>query len=104
MRFDPHRAAAGESSQRDFFDRPPVQPTCKSRVMHDLAIANVDSVMQITAAGCNEVRAQRRLLALRHQLFQASHCEHPPVILRSETMRPVSYVVVSGLARGVTDE
>jgi hypothetical protein len=74
MRFDPYRAAAGESSQRNFFDGAPAQPICESRVVHDLAIANVDSVMQISPARCNEVRAQRRLLKLRGQLFQASHC------------------------------
>jgi hypothetical protein len=74
MRFDPYRAAAGESSQRNFFDGSPAQPICKPGVMHDLAIAHVDSVMQISSAGCNEVRTQRRLLKLWGQLFHASHC------------------------------
>jgi hypothetical protein len=74
MRFDPYRAAAGESSQRNFFDGSPAQPICKSRVMHDLAIAHIDSVVQISSTGCNEVRTQRWLLKLWDQLFQASHC------------------------------
>src|SRR5882757_10293474 len=77
VRFDPHRVAAGESRHRDLFDWPPVQATRKSRVMHDPAITHVDPVMQIAAAGCNEVRAQRWLLALRRQLSQAGHCERP---------------------------
>jgi hypothetical protein len=65
MRIDPHRSAACESNKRDLFDWSPVQPNCESCVVHDVAVAHVDSVMQIASAGCNEVRAQRRFLTLQ---------------------------------------
>ena len=80
VRFDPYRAAAGKSSQGDFLDRPPLKPTCESRVVHDFTAAHVDSVMHKTTAGCNEVGAQRRLLTLGHQLFRASHAENPLIV------------------------
>ncbi len=49
--------------------------------MHDPAITHIDSVMQIAAAACNEVRAQGGLLRLRRELFQANHCELPLVLM-----------------------
>jgi hypothetical protein len=63
-------------SQGDLFNRPPMQANCESRVVHDLALADVDSVMQIASAGGNEVSAQRGLLVLQRQLFESSHCAH----------------------------
>jgi hypothetical protein len=80
VKFDPDRLAACESIHGDFFDRSPVQATCKPGVMNDPAITHIDSVMQIAAAAGNEVRAQRRLVILRRQLFQANHCELPQVL------------------------
>jgi hypothetical protein len=80
VKFDPHRLAAGESIQRHFFDRSPVQATCETGVMNDPAITHIDSVMQIAAPAGNEVRAQRRLVILRRQMFQASHYELPQVL------------------------
>src|SRR5882757_10470949 len=50
VKLDPHTLAAGESIHRDFFDRSPVQATCKSGVMNDPPITHIDSVMQIAAA------------------------------------------------------
>ena len=34
----------------------------KARVVNDLETADIDSVMQIPTAGCDEVRTQRRFL------------------------------------------
>jgi len=42
---DPDSAAAGEASERSLFHRPSVQALCESRVVHDVAAANVDSVV-----------------------------------------------------------
>jgi hypothetical protein len=95
MSFDPHRSATGESSQRDLFDWPSVQPSRESRVVHDLAVTHVNSVMQIPSAGCDEVRAQGRLLTLQRQPFKFSHCELPLVVLL-----PEGDAAVSGLRRG----
>ena len=47
---DPARVAARETSERNLFHRPSVEAMCESRVMHDLAIADVDSVMLVTTA------------------------------------------------------
>ena len=41
----PDRLAAGETSERNFFHRPSAQTVRESRVMHDFAVANVDSVV-----------------------------------------------------------
>ena len=40
-----------------------MQAACESRVVHDLTVADVDSVMQIASAGCNQVGAQGRLVS-----------------------------------------
>jgi len=50
-------------SKRYFFHRPPVQAVPESRVMNDLATADVDSVVQIAAARCDDVCTQGRLWA-----------------------------------------
>jgi hypothetical protein len=42
-------------TQRNFFHRPSVKAVCESRVMHDLAITDVDSVMLVTTARCDNV-------------------------------------------------
>ncbi len=52
---EPDSAAAGETSERSLFHRPSVQALCESRVVHDLAAANVDSVVQIAVALCDNV-------------------------------------------------
>ena len=52
---DAARVAARETSERNFFHRPSVKAVCESRVMHDLAIADVDSVMPITTTLCDNV-------------------------------------------------
>jgi len=49
---DPDRATAGETIESCFFHRASAQAVCESRVVHDLAAANVDSVMQISATRC----------------------------------------------------
>jgi hypothetical protein len=46
----PDWIAAGEASERRFFHRSSTQAACESCVMHDVAVAYVDPVMQITAA------------------------------------------------------
>jgi hypothetical protein len=70
MRFDPHRPAARESSQRDFFDWPPMQATCESCVVHHVAVAHIDSVVQIASARCNKVSPQG-------EGKSRNHGEHP---------------------------
>lgn len=57
---DPNRAAAGESSKRDLFHRPSVQATHEPGVVHDVAAADIDSVMQKATAERDEMRAQGR--------------------------------------------
>ena len=52
---DPDRATAGEISERYLFHRPSAKPEAESRVMHDLAIADVDSVVQITTTRRDDV-------------------------------------------------
>jgi hypothetical protein len=48
--------------ERNFFHRSPAQAVREARVVNDLASADVDAVMQISAPRCDKVRAQRRLL------------------------------------------
>jgi hypothetical protein len=45
---DRDRATAGEISERYLFHRSSAKPVAESRVMHDFAIADIDSVVQIT--------------------------------------------------------
>ena len=52
---DPNALAAGETSERYFFHRSSAQTICQSRVVHNLAAADVDSVVQIAAARCDKV-------------------------------------------------
>jgi hypothetical protein len=52
---DPGRVAAGETSETNLFHRPSVQAVCESRVMHDLATTDIDSVMQVTTTRCDNV-------------------------------------------------
>src|SRR5437773_1585081 len=52
---DPDRATAGETIESCFFHRASAQAVCESRVVHDPAAANVDSVMQISATRCDNV-------------------------------------------------
>jgi hypothetical protein len=49
-------------SERNLFYRSPTQTVRETRVVNDPATADVDSVMQIAATRCDEVRAQRRFL------------------------------------------
>ena len=58
----PDALATCETSQRNFFHRPSAQTLRESRVVNNLAIAYVYSVMQISATGCDKVRTQRWLL------------------------------------------
>ena len=48
--------------ERNLFHRSPTQSMREPGVVNDLATADVDSVMQIAATRCDEVRAQRRFL------------------------------------------
>ena len=48
--------------QRNLFHRSPTQTMREPGVVNDFATADVDSVMQIAATRCDEVRAQRRFL------------------------------------------
>src|SRR5262249_3563453 len=68
---DPDRAAASETIESCFFHRPFVKAVCKSRIVHDPAAANVDSVMQISATRCDNVRAQQRFLLGDQKPFSA---------------------------------
>ncbi len=52
---DPARVAVRETSERNFYHRPSVKAVCESRVMHDLATTDVDSVMLVTTARCDNV-------------------------------------------------
>jgi hypothetical protein len=55
-------------SERKCFHRPSAQTLCESRVINDLATADVDAVMEIATAGHNKVRTQRRFLAVVNEL------------------------------------
>jgi hypothetical protein len=63
--------------------------------MNDPAITHIDSVMQIAATAGNEVRAQRRLVILGRQLFQANHCELPQILMVLGTMGRLRYPAIS---------
>lgn len=56
-----------ETSERNFLHRPSAQTVCESRVMHHCAIADVDSMVQKAAAGRDQMRTQRKFLAVVHQ-------------------------------------
>jgi hypothetical protein len=47
--------AAAETSERNLFDGRPSQALRESAVMHDVAVADVDAVMQISAARRNHM-------------------------------------------------
>ena len=56
-----------------------MQTARKSGVMHDLASAHVNPVMQIPSARCDEVRARWGLRRWSSRLFQACHALRPLV-------------------------
>jgi hypothetical protein len=68
---DPNRAAASEPIESCFFHRPSAKAVYKSRIVHDLAAANIDPVMQISATRCDNVRAQQRFLLGEQKPFSA---------------------------------
>ena len=51
----PDRLATGETSERNFFHRPSAQAVPESRVMYDLAVADVDSMVKVAPALGDEV-------------------------------------------------
>jgi hypothetical protein len=55
----PDALATCETSQRNFFHRPSAQTLRESRIVNNLAIAYIYSVMQISAAGRDKMRTQR---------------------------------------------
>jgi hypothetical protein len=59
---DPDALATGETRQRNFFHRPSAQALRESRIVNNVAIACIYSVMQISAPGRDEMRTQRGLL------------------------------------------
>ena len=65
----PDTLAACETSERNFFHRSTAQTVRETRVVNDLASADVDAVMQIAATGRDEVRTQRRFLVTGQQLI-----------------------------------
>ena len=71
IRSDPNRTAASETIESCFFHRPSIKAVCKARIVHDLATANVDSVMQISATRCDNVRAQQSFLVGDQKPFSA---------------------------------
>jgi hypothetical protein len=58
----PDALATCETSQSNFFHRPSAQTLRESRIVNNLAIAYIYSVVQIAATGRDEMRTQRRLL------------------------------------------
>jgi hypothetical protein len=62
VRSHPDVLSAREMSERNFFHRSSAQTVRESRVVNDLASADVDAVMQIAAPRCDKVRTQRRFL------------------------------------------
>jgi hypothetical protein len=58
----PDALATCETSQRNFFHRPSAQTMRESRIMNDLAIAYIYSVMQVSATGRDKMRTQRGIL------------------------------------------
>jgi len=68
---DPDRAAASETIESCFLHRPSVEAVHKSRIVHDLAAANIDSMMQISATRCDNVRAQQKFLVAAQGPFRA---------------------------------
>src|SRR5882757_10508771 len=63
----PDALATGETRQRNFFHRPSAQTLRESRIVNNLAIACIYSVMQISAPGRDEMRTQRGLLVTPHK-------------------------------------
>jgi len=59
-------------SERNLFHGTPVQAARESRIMHDLAAANIDSVMQVTRMRRDDVGTQGRFLLGAQMLFSAS--------------------------------
>jgi hypothetical protein len=52
---DPDGAAVAETGERNLLDRPSMQSVRESSVMHDVAVADVDTMMQIAAPRGNNV-------------------------------------------------
>jgi hypothetical protein len=55
VRSHPDALSVREMSERNFFHRSSAQTMRETRVVNDRAITDVDSVMQISAAGCDKV-------------------------------------------------
>jgi hypothetical protein len=58
---NPDRLAGCKASERHFFDGSPAKAVSKARVVHYVPLPDIDSVVQIATAGCDEVRAKWRL-------------------------------------------
>jgi hypothetical protein len=53
--------AGGETLERDFLDRAAMQRRAKSGVVHDLAVADVNAVVAVAGAMCDEMGAEWKL-------------------------------------------
>ena len=82
----PDWASMSEACKRNFFHRLPNELMCEGAVLHDSVPAHVDAVVRITKTRCNEVRAQRRLLA-PCQLMVASKSTATPLPASCRKMR-----------------
>ncbi len=61
---DPDCVAMREALKRNVFHRCAPESACEAGVVNDTAIANVDAVMCVQQAWCDEMRRNRRLRAL----------------------------------------
>jgi len=59
---NPDAAAARETLERNDFHRSAAQPVREARVMNDPTAADVDAVMVVEGARCDEMGGEGRLL------------------------------------------
>ena len=66
MNLDPYRPSSGKSVNGNFFHRPCVESSRGTRVVNDIAASDVNPVVQVAAARCGDVGAERKVCIAMH--------------------------------------
>jgi len=69
----PDTAAAGKLRERYFFHRGVIKTVGESCIVHDPAIAHIDTMVQVAAPRRDDVRARKRLLVLEQTSVEEAH-------------------------------
>jgi hypothetical protein len=57
---NPDDVASSETLERNLFHRSAPEPVCKTSVVHDAPVADIDAVVRVEPTRCDEVRCERR--------------------------------------------